>query len=101
MQLGDHIKSFIKHYAVHKYPTEKQELRQQPYRNIRKNCRREDVNALLLDIRQKADFYNKIIDPQRVSGENGCSNTEKKVFSFLKSTRQEQVRPLLLSRSCQ
>ena len=95
--LGNQLKSFIKHYAVHYYATEKQELRQNPYRNIRQNCRREDVNDLLLDIRQKANYYYKIINPLRCDTVGGCAETEKKVFSFFKSTRQEQIRPLLLS----
>ena len=95
--LGGQLKSFIKHYSVHYYATEKQELRQNPYRNIRQNCRREDVNQLLIDIRLKANYYNVIINPARCFSDGNCSETEKRVFSFFKSTRQEQVRPLLLS----
>lgn len=95
--LGKQLKTFIKHYAVHHYSTEKQELRQNPYRNIRQNCRREDVNNLLVDIRQKANYYCKIISPSNCDSVGGCSDTEKRVFLFFKSSRQEQVRPLLLS----
>lgn len=95
--LGSQIKSFIKHYAVHYYSTEKQELRQNPYKNIRLNCRREDVKKLLLDISQKANYYCKIAFPSNCNAVGECSETEKRVFSFFKSSRQEQVRPLLLS----
>ena len=95
--LGKQLKNFIKHYAVHYYPTEREELRKNPYRNIRKNCSRESVNALLLDIRQKANYYFKIISPGNCDAVGGCSQTEKKVFSFFKSSRQEQLRPLILS----
>lgn len=95
--LGNQFKNFIKHYAVHVYQTEKQELRQNPYRNIRQNCSREDVSNLLFDIRQKANYYNKISNPTKCDSVSKCSDIEKKVFSFFKSTRQEQVRPLLLS----
>jgi len=95
--LGGQIKNFIKHYAVHYYVTEKQEMRQNPYRNIRQNCKREDVNRLLFDIRKKANYYYKIINPTVNEGELACSETERRVFSFFKAHRQEQVRPLLLS----
>ena len=95
--LGGQLKNFIKHYAVHYYPTEKQELRQNPYRNIRQNCSRKDVNRLLIDIRQKANYYCKIVSPMQCEMVGGCTDTERKIFSFFKATRQEQVRPLLLS----
>lgn len=95
--LGKHMNIFIKHYAVHFYPTDKQELRQNPYRNIRLNCKREAVNELLLDITQKANYYYKIINPATNAGERSCSEIEKRIFSFFKAHRQEQVRPLLLS----
>ena len=95
--LGKHMNIFIKHYALHYYPTDKQELRQNPYRNIRLNCKKEDVNELLLDITQKANYYYKIINPATSTGERACSEIEKRVFSFFKAHRQEQVRPLLLS----
>lgn len=95
--LGNQLKTFIKHYAVHYYSTERQELRQNPYRNIRQNCNRENVNNLLIDIRQKANYYYKIINPSSNSENWRCSDTERRVFSFFKANRQEQVRPLLLS----
>ena len=95
--LGKQFKSFIKHYAVHYYQTEKQELRQNPYRNIRQNCGRNDVNNLLIDIRQKANYYCKIVNPMHCEIVGGCTDIEQKIFSFFKSNRQEQVRPLLLS----
>lgn len=95
--LGKQLKTFIKHYAVHYYSTEKQELRQNPYRNIRQNCGRSDVNNLLIDIRKKANYYYKIINPNVNNDFWCCTEIEKKVFSFFKANRQEQVRPLLLS----
>ncbi len=95
--LGGQLKNFIKHYAVHYYLTEKQELRQNPYRNIRLNCSRDDVNSLLIDIRQKANYYCKIINPTQCDEVGACSDTERKVFLFFKTNRQEQIRPLLLS----
>lgn len=95
--LGKNINTFIKHYAVHYYSTDKQELRQNPYRNIKRSCKKEEVNKLLLDITQKANYYYKIINPTICEGEQACSETEKRVFSFFKAHRQEQVRPLLLS----
>ncbi len=95
--LKSHMKSFITHYAVHYYPTEKQELRQNPYKNIRQNCKRENVDSLLLDIRQKANLYYKIINPNKCDGELLCTETERRIFMFFKTNRQEQVRPLLLS----
>ena len=95
--LGNQLKTFIKHYTVHHYSTEKQELRQNPYRNIRQNCGRSDVNNLLIDIRKKANYYYKIINPNSTDEFLCCTDTEKKVFLFFKANRQEQVRPLLLS----
>lgn len=95
--LGKQLSSFIKHYAVHYYATEKQELRQNPYRNIRQNCSREDVAEILSDIRLKANYYYKIINPLSDIEEWSCTETEKKVLSFFKTNRQEQVRPLILS----
>ena len=61
------------------------------------NCKREEVNELLIDITQKANYYYKIINPTTSEEERLCSETEKRVFSFFKAHRQEQVRPLLLS----
>ena len=91
--LGLYIKRFIKQYVWHKYGIVKGMT---TYRIIQRRSKGENVNDLLDDILIKAKYYCKFIKP--TLGEDGnCEDYEFRIYSFFKSKRQEQFRPLLLS----
>ena len=92
--LGVHIKKFIHHYAIHKYGYFKDES---DYNIIQRNNKANQTTDLLNDLKIKAEYYVKFINP-RTGDENGnCSDIEYLVFSFFKKKRQEQMRSVLLS----
>lgn len=91
--LSGHMKEFIKHYSVHKFGYKKTES---PYATIKKSCGN-NTQPLLNDLRKKADFYYKLLNPIADGDYKNCNETEYLVFSFLRSRRQSQMRPILLS----
>lgn len=92
--LGVHIKNFIRHYAIHKYGYSKNESN---YSIIQRNNKANTTTSLLNDLKLKAEYYEKFINP-RVGDDNAnCTDIEYLVFSFFKKKRQEQMRPVLLS----
>lgn len=92
-ELGKYFKRFINQYVWHRYGTID---KLSTYRIIQKKSKGDNINDLLDDILLKAGYYCKFINP--VFGDDGnCSQVEYEVYSFFKSKRQEQFRPLLLS----
>lgn len=87
--LGSNINNFFRHYVVHKIDTpNKKDI----YRVIQNAFPKDKVESLLRDIYTKARLYSYIINPS--SERDEC---EYKIFSYLKSKRSVQLRPLLLS----
>lgn len=97
-RLGRGMSSFIKHYVNHRYPFDENN-RKEPYKIIKKNVPVSDVANLFNDLKKKSHYYMKIYFPQELDsdGNRVCTSIEYKVFSFFKSKRQEQMRPILLS----
>lgn len=85
------VELFLKHYAMHRYGEKTDKGEKRPYKIIIKKEKNKDVKLLLADLLKKAQYYNKIITYQ------GCSDLEKKIFSFFKPRRQQQFRPIVLS----
>lgn len=96
--IGNKFKSFIKHYAPHMYRTTSDEIRKEPYKLIKQNCKGDSVKKLVNDLELKAKYYAKIINPNCYDDtDEACSDTEKRIFEFFKTHRFEQFRPVLLS----
>lgn len=92
-ELGPYIKKFINQYAWHKYGIVEG---MSTYRIIQKKTKGTNVNELLDDILIKARYYCKFIKPT-IGDEGNCLEYEFRIYSFFKSRRQEQFRPLMLS----
>ena len=84
------IELFLKHYVTHKYGKKPDNSELRPYKLIAKNEKNTDKSELLSDLELKASYYHKIISL------NNCTDLEKKIFSFFKTRRQQQFRPLIL-----
>ncbi len=96
--LGKSIHRFFSHYTIHKYKGNSQEYDgYSDYKIIQKIYKGKETTELLADILSKSNLYSKIISPCNKGDEKNCTFEEYKLFSFLKSRRQEQFRPLLLS----
>jgi len=95
-KLGKNMKDFIGHYAPHKYTSNK-ELRSEPYKLISKSTK--DVKALVEDLCIKSEYYLSFIEPLREDDEKNkiCSENEMKIFTFFKTKRISQFRPIMLS----
>ncbi len=96
LRLGNYFKRYISHYARHRYG-KVQGDKDSDYRIIYKNTKGTDINALLNDIKLKAEYYLKFVNPQIQGEDKNCTLTEYEVFSFFKKKRQEQFRPVVLS----
>lgn len=94
--LGNHIGHFVKHYATHRYRSSSQNGLSD-YHTIRLANKGLPTKELLLDIRQKATYYCKLINPIASGDNSNCSETEFMVYSFFRKRRHEQIRPVLLS----
>lgn len=94
--LGNHIQHFVKHYATHKYRNSAQNGLSD-YHTIRLANKGLPTKELLFDIRQKATYYCRLINPIASGDDANCTETEYKVYSFFKKRRHEQIRPVLLS----
>ena len=92
-ELGAYIKKFINQYVWHKYGIIDG---MSTYRIIQKKTKGTNVNNLLDDILLKAKYYCKFIKPT-IGDDGNCLDYEFRIYSFFKSKRQEQFRPLLLS----
>ena len=94
--LGNNIGRFVKHYATHRYRSNAQSG-DSDYKTIQKANKGSSTEDLLYDIRTKATYYNRLINPI-VDGEKAnCTQKEYMVYSFFKKRRHEQIRPVLLS----
>lgn len=91
-RLGKYLKKYIYHYALHKYKSVKSE-NDSSYKTIKRNSKGDNIGRLLDDIKLKSEYYNKIVNPD---SEN-CTEYELMVFSFFKTKKQEQFRPLIMS----
>ena len=88
--LGSSIKSFFRHYAVHKY---NYDSRKHPsvYKALQIATHGRGMDQLLDDIARKSTYYSKIVDPSR------DNQLEYTIFSFFKAKRFVLFRPLLLT----
>lgn len=93
--LGSSIDKFIKHYATHRYGDIRDKYKS-PYQAIQKNTRGENMGSVFDDMQLKSEYYNKIIHPS-TGQEGNCSEIEFEIFSFFKTKRFEQFRPVILS----
>jgi len=95
--LGPSMQQFIRHYTTHKYGNSK-ENKDSAYRRIQKATKGiskgTKFEELLNDIKLKSEYYIKFIKP--IANEN-CSQLEYNTFTFFKSKRFVQFRPVLLS----
>lgn len=91
-ELGKSLSHFVMHYAKHVSINYIDEL--SDYKNIQRTNRGKSTDILLRDLKMKADFYSKIINPS-----SNCEqdSVEFRVFSFFKRKRQEILRPVILS----
>ena len=90
--LGKNVQEFLRHYAIHRYNynnDKKQGI--SIYKSIQNATKGRNINMLLDDIKLKSQYYKRIIEPKK---ENGY---EYEIYSFLKSKKVVQFRPLLLS----
>lgn len=98
--LGEGIKKFIYHYAIHKfdYRTKaKSRDADKPYKVIQKQCPKEQVKGLLADLRCKAEFYKAFLYPHKLTSDDGFSEFELRNFALLRKYKNEQCRPLLMT----
>ena len=87
--LGSSIKSFFRHYAVHKY---NYDSRKHPsvYKALQIATHGRGMDQLLDDIARKSTYYSKIVDPSR------DNQLEYTIFSFFKAKRFVLFRPYSL-----
>jgi Uncharacterized conserved protein len=93
-KLGKYIDKFFKHYTTHKY---KNTNKSSVYRKIQENNTKDNISNLFDDILLKAKYYSIIINPISNGDDKNCSDKEFFIFSFLKSKRAEQYRPIIMS----
>lgn len=86
--LGSNIVNFFRHYVTHKIGNGSSEI----YRTIQKKFPKEAVDDLLNDLYKKSSLYGIIINPDPLRNKD-----EFRILSFLKSSRSQQLRPLILS----
>lgn len=92
--LGTNLKTFIKHYAKHKFSNSKEKS---AYRVIQKSTRGKNINELLDDLVLKASYYEKFVSPRDKGDNSNCTTNEARIFRFFKTKRAQQYRPILLS----
>lgn len=97
-ELGGGIDKYLFHYLIHKYKIDDNEKRD-PYKAVKKYVKADKIESFYRDFIQKAQYYSKIYNPIRKDGDNNnvCSPLEYSIFTFFKSKRQEQFRPVILS----
>ena len=88
--LKDQVEIFLKHYVMHKYGEKSDKKQNRPYKIIVEKEKSKNKLDFLNDLTLKAKFYDKIINFY------GCTDFERKVFSYFKPRRQQQFRPLVL-----
>lgn len=91
-ELGTSIAKFVMHYAKHTCVNFMDDL--SVYKNIQRSNRGKSTEDLLRDLKTKADYYSRIINPASNCEPN---SVEYRVFSFFKRKRQEILRPAILS----
>lgn len=96
--LGKGIDKYLFHYLIHKYKIDGND-RKDSYKAIKKYVKANDIEPFYVDFIQKAQYYSKIYNPVLIDGDGNevCSKFEYSIFHFLKSKRQEQFRPVILS----
>lgn len=94
--LGNNIGRFVKHYATHRYRSNAQSG-DSDYKTIQKANKGSSTEDLLYDIRTKATYYNRLINPIIDGEKANCTQKEYMIYSFFKRRRHEQIRPVLLS----
>lgn len=93
--ISPYMNKFIFHYVRHRFDI-KADNNSSDYEIIRKYTKGEHKIELLDDIKKKSQYYSKLVKPTK--GKDGnCLDFEYEIFSFFKTKRQEQFRPLLLS----
>lgn len=93
-ELGRHINRFFAHYTSHRFAIPN---KQSVFRTIQNNIKKTAVQDLFDDILLKMRYYKKIISPIWEGDDKNCNSIEFELFTFLKSRRAEQFRPLFLS----
>jgi uncharacterized protein with ParB-like and HNH nuclease domain len=93
-QLGTQINRFFAHYTSHRFVIPN---KQSVFRTIQNNIKKSEVQDLFDDIVLKMRYYKKIISPVLEGDDKNCNSVEFELFTFLKSRRAEQFRPLFLS----
>ena len=93
-ELGTQINRFFAHYASHRFTIPN---KQSVFRTIQINIKKSEVQDLFDDIVLKMKYYKKIIFPVFEGDDKNCNSIEFELFTFLKSRRAEQFRPLFLS----
>lgn len=88
--LQDSVEIFLKHYAMHRYGEKTNKDLNRPYKIIVRKEKANNKNQFLVDLLQKALYYNKILTAI------DCNDLEKKVFRYFKSRNQQQFRPIIL-----
>lgn len=94
--LGNNIGRFVKHYATHRYRPSAQSGASD-YKTIQKANKGCSTEDLLYDIRTKATYYNRLVNPIIDGEKANCTQKEYMIYSFFKKRRHEQIRPVLLS----
>lgn len=98
--LGQSQKNFVKHYLIHSLP-ESKIIKKDIYKTLKKNVsmNTDDIKKYFEDLQLKAKYYRILYNPlsKDSNGNDIANKTEQIVYSFFKSKRQEQLRPLLLS----
>lgn len=87
---GTTTEIFLKHYVIHKYGKKSDKSDNRPYKIIVAQEKQNDKILFINDLINKANYY------QKITSLNKCSKVEHKVFSFFKSRRQQQFRPIVL-----
>lgn len=90
--LGKSIQAFLRHYAIQKYNYNNDMKKGvSVYKAIQCATKGRNVDILLDDIRLKSMYYSRILNP------DVTDPIEYEIFSFFRSNRVEQFRPLILS----
>lgn len=94
-KLGRHISNFLKHYVSHKYGFSGATKNRAVYDVIKKNTSVPDVNALFVDLKLKAKYYQMIVCG-RNNPEEDISEIDR-VFKYMLANRSLLYRPIYLS----
>lgn len=88
---------FVRHYTTHRYGDYRSKTETSDYKIIQERNKGKDTWELLADLEHKANYYLKLVSPNKSGESANCSDVEYRIYSFFKKKRQEQMRPVLLS----